>query len=247
MTARRSLRQARPDKATGKEGRSCCAVVMAAVTDAPFSICGHEMTTMRTELGSLATVPTSTSLTASALNALFVRLAGVCGLFDARCPSHVSGLVVTVVVAAVKREFWRWSSAYVRDEVRKTATPSFAHLNPAPAVILERLVLRVMATLNHRLINTVFLRRTQAMRALLRLAAARLRQPDSEIADKDVALNAAGTSTAKETQSVAARCFTENSPVPHHRAHRNWAFQRVAVLRRHDHNSLTLNGDFAWT
>lgn len=205
---------------------------------------------MRTELRRLSTVPASTRLTPAALDALFVCHARVCGLLNTCRPAYVPRLVVAVVVAAVKREFWRWPSAYVSNEVRKTVAPAFTYMNSTRTVILERLVLRVMATLNHRLIHLVFLGRTQAMCARLRLAATRLRQSDAEIANEDISFDTAHAAASKKSQPVAARCFAEDRPVPHQSAHRNWASQRVDVLGRHNrHNrhSVTLNGDFAWT
>ena len=71
-----------------------------------------------------------------------------------RKPDAVAGLVVPVIVAAVKVMVGRRAFAHVIEKVLER-TPAFAHCDPTASVTMKPGALRVAATLTHRHPNVV--------------------------------------------------------------------------------------------
>src|ERR1051325_7891617 len=74
-----------------------------------------------------------------------VNARGISPLLYLRCPPHVSGLVVPVVVDAVERVLAGRSAPDVGKEALERLAPAIAHRDTATAVSVKRLMLRVEA------------------------------------------------------------------------------------------------------
>lgn len=75
-------------------------------------------------------------------------------------PTAILGCVRTIVVDAINRAVWRWSSPHVGQEVGKRVQPAVAHRDAAPPVVLEMLRPWTQATVFHCRPNPVFGRST---------------------------------------------------------------------------------------
>lgn len=73
-------------------------------------------------------------------------------------PAHVAGFVIPIVVDAVDRMLRRWPPPDMREKRGEGFSPFSADGNPAPAVVRESLVLRVVAAFSHALPTQVFSR-----------------------------------------------------------------------------------------
>lgn len=78
----------------------------------------------------------------------------VCGLLLPRGPAAVAGFVIAVVVDAIQRQARRWF-AHILEEGLEAVPPPGADGDPAPAVILKRFFVRVVAALHHSVPSAV--------------------------------------------------------------------------------------------
>lgn len=77
------------------------------------------------------------------------RLSTVGLLDNARCPSTIAGFVVAVIVDPVERVFKRWARPHIGEEIAEVAVPSGANFNPPAAVVLEKTVAGISASVAH--------------------------------------------------------------------------------------------------
>lgn len=94
----------------------------------------------------------------------FHNEASIVGLLAAGRPFHVAGLVVPIIVFAVKRMLQRWARPKVGKKVLKLL-PALTDRNPPTAVDGPPTGSRVPASVEHVLPNLVFVARRHAMRS----------------------------------------------------------------------------------
>jgi hypothetical protein len=89
------------------------------------------------------------SFTFDRIRAAWTASAAV-GLFLRRSPFAVSGFIVPIIVNAVNGMLSRWPSSHISQKILKALLPLGANSDPAPAVPVIALVLRVTAAIIHR-------------------------------------------------------------------------------------------------
>lgn len=74
-----------------------------------------------------------------------LRLSPITALLLTSRPSDIPGLIIAVVIDPIKREFWAWLSADMRQKCVEIVQPFRAHRDPASPVVLVTRSLRVSA------------------------------------------------------------------------------------------------------
>ena len=87
----------------------------------------------------------------------------IVGLFAMQYPARVFLGIWTIIVDAVEFVFRRWPWAAIRVKGHEVSEPAVAHVNASGAVVLVVFVLRICATVNHVLPNSVLRRIGQSM------------------------------------------------------------------------------------
>lgn len=165
-------------------------------------------------------------------DAVLACQARVVHLLNARRPTHIVGLVVAIVVDAIKRSAVR-TRTYVSRKISKAVSPTIADANTPRTVVLERVVIRIVATLHHHAPHRVQPCATLPVRALLRLASTRRRLSSAQVADKNLPLRPTATAAEEMSQSVAPITFADHRPVSDSRARFDVAEKAKGVTRSH--------------
>lgn len=84
------------------------------------------------------------------------RLPGIVCLLSSGSPSHVSGLVIPVIIDAVDGELWMRPSAHVRNEIIEAVPPAITNPDPTASVIVIVQGCGSITAIFHGLPNLIF-------------------------------------------------------------------------------------------
>ena len=143
------------------------------------------------------------------------RVSTINPLFHACSPANIFWLIVPVIVNAINRQLWRWSSANIFNKGLETPTPSFAYTNASSAVIRVRRMFGIMAALFHGSPHRMFRHCAHSMCTFARLTSAGRRCAGAKIADKYFSFATTNTSAQQIPQAITPTGFTDNSPMSH--------------------------------
>jgi len=159
-------------------------------------------------------MPTSSGVLSPLDDVIFSCPSAISCLFLSRGPSHIARFIIAVVIDAFKSQFWGWTQPHISDEICETVTPALTDVDTSPAIIFERAMVWIMASLNHHSPDRVVFRRAQSVSPRFCLTTARRGRSYSQAANEDVSFSTTDAPTRQIPHAIAAWGLSKHYPVP---------------------------------